>query len=140
MKKLILLVLLACFGFAASAQSTLVTLVSNNSLCADSVQPVSVSYSDAVTTFQSGNVFTVQLSDPQGAFANPLAIGSLAGTASSGIIQALVPTWAAGNGYRIRVVSSAPAITGSDNGTDLTIVPLPQVWVSPSQASICPGG
>ena len=72
-------------------------------------------------TFNAGNVFTAQLSDAQGSFATPLSIGTLNGT-SSGIIAASIPSGTAeGSLYRIRVVSSSPNITGSDNGSDLII-------------------
>ncbi len=72
-------------------------------------------------TFEDGNVFTAQLSDASGSFNNPLAIGTLADTAS-GIIAAVIPnTTPAGTGYRIRVIASSPAILGSDNGMDIII-------------------
>ena len=74
--------------------------------------------------FNSGNVFTAQLSDDAGSFAAPVNIGSLAGT-SNGLIQTIIPAaTAAGSGYRVRVVSSNPVVTGTDNGTDLTVVNL----------------
>lgn len=68
-----------------------------------------------------GNTFTAQLSDASGSFASPTTIGSISAT-TSGTISATIPhTTPEGTGYRIRVVSSSPAILGSDNGVDLVI-------------------
>ncbi|MCJ8163894.1 SBBP repeat-containing protein [Pontibacter sp. E15-1] len=74
--------------------------------------------------FGSGNVFTVELSDASGSFGNAVAIGS--GTQSP--IAATVPSnLPLGKSYRIRTLASEPAITGSDNGADLTVAEvLPQ--------------
>ncbi len=72
-------------------------------------------------TFNSGNIFTAQLSDASGSFAAPTTIGTRTAT-TAGTISATIPhTTPAGTGYRIRVVSSNPNILGSDNGTDLTV-------------------
>lgn len=91
-------------------------------------------------TFTAGNVYTAELSDATGSFAAPAAIGTLASTANSGSITAIVPGGTpAGTGYRIRVVSSAPATTGSDNGVDLVINALPAVTQQPF-ADVCLGG
>jgi hypothetical protein len=52
----------------------------------------------------------------------------LASTANSGLITAIVPgATPAGAGYRVRVVSSNPAVVGTDNGSNLTINALPTV-------------
>lgn len=72
-------------------------------------------------TYTAGNVFSAQLSDSTGAFASPTVIGTSA-SISAGTINAVIPVGTtAGTGYRIRVVSSMPPITGTDNGSDLTI-------------------
>ena len=81
---------------------------------------VAVSY---VTSgnFNNGNIFTAQLSDASGSFASPTPIGTRPAT-GSGTINASIPSnIPAGTGYRIRVVSSSPGISGSDNGSDLVI-------------------
>jgi YDG domain len=72
-------------------------------------------------TFNSGNIFTAQLSNAMGSFANPVVLGTLTGT-SAGTISGTIPmNTVVGNGYRIRVVSSNFSIVGSDNGINLTI-------------------
>lgn len=78
--------------------------------------------SDAV--FNAGNVFTAQLSDFAGSFANPITIGTLNGSTIGSISGVIPGNSAGGSAYRIRVVSTDPAITGSDNGSDLTLNPF----------------
>ncbi|MFA6127960.1 MAG: choice-of-anchor L domain-containing protein [Bacteroidales bacterium] len=76
-------------------------------------------------TFTPGNVFTAQLSDASGGFGSPVDIGTLTQT-GAGTISATIPAnTASGTGYRIRVVSNTPVIIGTDNGTGLTVNPLP---------------
>lgn len=88
-------------------------------------------------TFTAGNVYTAQLSDAAGSFAVPLTIGTLTSTANSGTISATVPgVVAAGTGYRIRIVSSTPAVIGADNGTNLIINPQPSVTLG-SFSQVC---
>ena len=99
--------------------------------------PVSVNFTSDVV-FNAGNVFTAQLSDFAGSFTSPVAIGTLSGS-TIGTISANIPGSTPGStAYRIRVVSSDPAITGSDNGTDLTVTPF-EVSIAPTaQQNIAP--
>lgn len=92
--------------------------ISGSPFCAGA--SVSVPYTIA-GTYTGGNVFTAQLSNSSGSFASPTDIGSATSTAA-GTITATIPAGTTtGAGYRIRVISSTPAITGNDNGTNLTI-------------------
>jgi hypothetical protein len=86
-------------------------------------QNIAVPYA-ANGTFNAGNIFTAQLSNASGSFASPTNIGTLSST-TSGIINATVSATPSGNGYRIRVVSSNPAVTGGDNGSNITISNTP---------------
>lgn len=81
---------------------------------------VSVAYVTS-GTFNSGNIFTAQLSDAGGSFASPTAIGTLTSTGNGTITATIPSTTPAGTAYRIRVVSSNPVITGSDNGANLVV-------------------
>ena len=84
-------------------------------------------------SYAAGNIFRAQLSDAGGGFGSPVNIGSLSGS-TSGQISAAIPANAlSGTGYRVRVVSTSPLVTGSDNGSNL------QVLVAPA-ASITAGG
>ncbi len=84
---------------------------------------VSVNFT-STAVFNAGNTFKAQLSDNTGSFANPVEIGTLSGATISAINTTIPNNTAAGNAYRIRVVSTDPAITGTDNGTDLTVIPF----------------
>lgn len=79
----------------------------------------------AAGVYNSGNVFTAQLSDASGSFAAPVSIGTLTATASGSISVTLPLSVTPGTGYRIRVNASNPGVTGSDNGANLTILPPP---------------
>lgn len=83
----------------------------------------------ATGTFNSGNIFTAELSDASGSFAAPTIIGALPSASSGNLsINITIPgTVPAGSGYRVRVNASDPATTGADNGTDLVIHDLPTV-------------
>ncbi|TAL69352.1 MAG: hypothetical protein EPN82_07355, partial [Bacteroidetes bacterium] len=75
--------------------------------------------------FADSNVFTAQLSDFAGDFSNPVDIGTLKSISSS-VMTATIPiNTVTGTRYRIRVAASNPKLTGNDNGTNITINPLP---------------
>lgn len=64
-------------------------------------------------TYNTGNVFTAQLSDANGNFDLPVTIGTLT-SVNTGTITGNIPdSVGVGNNYRIRVVSSSPAIENS---------------------------
>lgn len=76
----------------------------------------SISYTiGGSTPFVSGNVFTAELSDASGSFAQPLAIGSVTSTSAGSISITIPENLATGTGYRIRVVGSDPETTGSQS-------------------------
>lgn len=77
------------------------------------------------SSFGSGScTFTAQLSDETGSFASPISLGTVSSDESgSQSISGTIPVGTtSGTGYRIRVVSDVPDITGSDNGSDIEIV------------------
>jgi PKD repeat protein len=109
-------------GTAAVTNTITTTSVSQDTLCPNDA--IVVNYS-ASGTFNSGNVFTAELSDALGSFSSPTAIGSITST-TSGSINAIIPgSTPAGTGYRIRVVSSNPSVNGTDNGNNLIIGAYP---------------
>ena len=86
--------------------------------------------------YDAGNVFTAQLSDASGSFSSPLNIGSIT-SVYAGTINAVIPSnTAPGNTYRIRVVGTNPVVTGSDNGSNITINALPNVNTTLNGATI----
>jgi len=86
--------------------------VTDSLLCAGDTLPVKYS---VPTDYNSNNIFTAQLSNKTGSFANPINIGSLASD-TSGTITGVIPnTISPGTGYRIRVISSSPADTSHNS-------------------------
>ena len=111
-----------------------------NSYCTE--DQITVPFSTGCFDFHpTANTFTAQLSDDNGSFASPTAIGTLVGS-SSGTISATLPAnTPAGANYRIRVVGDNPATVGSDNGADIgvRITTINTVVASASDVSICQG-
>jgi hypothetical protein len=98
--------------------NTIATSAVTTSLCAGAA--VSVPFT-ATGTFTSGNDFTAQLSNAAGSFVSPVNIGTFTGTASGTISTTIPVGTTAGSGYRIRVISSTPSVTGTDNGANIAI-------------------
>jgi hypothetical protein len=98
----------------------LITNFGGSTICAGA--NISVNYSSpSLTQFNSGNTFTVQLSNAKGLFTNPTVIGTLNSTQISGIVTCAVPAnLPAGSQYRVRVVSSNPRMEGGLNAFALT--------------------
>lgn len=113
--------------------NSITTQVSSLQLCDGS--GVTVDYA-ATGTYTPGNVFTAQLSNALGSFAAPVAIGSVVSTTSGSVAGTIPAGTAVGSGYRIRVVSSTPPTTGTDNGSDITINNGPSAGTDTS-AEIC---
>jgi len=102
--------------------------------CAGSVVPVSYY---APCQFDSGNIFTIQLSDSNGSFGSPITIGSMSSALSDTINCKIPENSLYGTGYRIRVIASNPSDTATDNGTNLTIAPLPKAGFSVNDSTQC---
>jgi hypothetical protein len=98
---------------------------------------VSVNFTINSLTFNTGNIFTAQLSDASGSFSSPTSIGTVTSTTATTITASIPANTTAGGSYRIRVVSSNPVQVGGDNGTNITIN-VPNVNLGPN-VSMCPG-
>ncbi len=115
--------------------------ISGSPYCSGATVSVPFTYSPA-GNFPSGGscTFTAELSDASGSFASATAIGTVVSTASgSQTITATIPgATTTGTGYRIRVTSNSPAVTGSDNGANLTIntTVTPSVNIASSPAAV----
>jgi hypothetical protein len=72
--------------------------------------------------FNSGNVFTAQISDSTGSFAHPVSIGTNTSITSGNITCSIPSSVPLASGYRIRVAASNPYFAGSDQGRDITVV------------------
>jgi hypothetical protein len=106
-----------------NAPSITAPVFTGTSFCNGSATNLTVSF-DLPCAFTAGNTFTAQLSDATGSFTTPTNIGTITSNAAGlgRTINAVIPAGlATGTAYRIRVVASAPATNGPNNGTDLTI-------------------
>ncbi len=100
-------------------QATIAVGGISSSLCTNST--VNIPYT-VNCTYNSGNVFTAQLSNSLGVFSSPITIGTFSGT-SGGTITGIIPSNIGnGSGYRIRIITSAPVTVGVDNGSDISIM------------------
>jgi len=81
---------------------------------------ISVGYT-ATGLFNDDNIFVAQLSDESGSFATPIEIGTLAATATGSITAEIPAGTFSGTGYRIRVISTSPALAGTNNGSNLQV-------------------
>jgi hypothetical protein len=107
--------------FGPDNQITSPTL-SSNTYCQN--QEFSLPYT-VTGTYTAPNTFTAQLSNANGSFTNPVSLGTVS-TIVSGTITCRIPIGTpAGTGYRIRIVSSNPSVTSSDNGSNITINSMP---------------
>lgn len=75
--------------------------------------------------FDATNVFTAEFSDENGDFSSPTIIGSTASTVPTVILAGIPAGLDTDGNYHIRVVSSAPVITGFESEFPLEIYPLP---------------
>ncbi len=110
-------------SFTANFNSILTTISTQSvaaTICGGSA--ISVAFS-ANGIANSGNVFTAQLSNASGSFSSPVIIGTLSSINAGTITATIPPNTPNGTGYRVRVISSNPSVTGSNNGSNITIAP-----------------
>ena len=104
-------------------------------------QPISVPFS-AFGNYSFSNVYTAQLSNSFGLFTSPIAIGTLNSSATSGVINAIIPLGTApGTLYQIRVIANSPITIGSPSPVNIEVAGPPTASISlDSYSSICAGG
>lgn len=110
----------------ACCANNITTNTNPNSICLiDPQTPLNISYT-ALGNYNSGNVFTAQISNSSGSFAGtPTNIGSINAT-TSGTINSMIPSSLAdGTGYKIRIIASSPGTTGTANQFPITIMHYP---------------
>ncbi|MEO6169271.1 MAG: fibronectin type III domain-containing protein, partial [Chitinophagales bacterium] len=123
MKKTLLFLIVIAFSIHAFALTSIKTKkVLDGPFCPGAHTTVGYTVDAAAN---SGNVFTAQLSDKDGNFTSPINIGSIVKT-TNGNIPCTIPTGLpSGTKYRIRVVSSNPAVIGSTTQNKIGINPKP---------------
>jgi len=121
MKKFILAITLIFIGQLAYGQTITVGTVTPTNLCGG--DNISITFTVS-SNFNTGNFFTAQLSDALGNFASPTTIGSLI-SVTSGTIGATIPiATPSGTNYRIRIISSDPAVMSGNTSGAITISSL----------------
>jgi hypothetical protein len=120
----------------ATTTTTITTgSVSGNPYCAGQTG-ISIPFT-ATGKYNSGNIFTTQLSSATGSFTTPMTIGTLTSTTSGTIVSSIALPSTAGTQYRIRVISSNPSTSGTDNGSNLTISLPPSTSNAGTVQTIC---
>lgn len=110
--------------------------ISPSTFCAGS--NLTVGYSKTAN-FNHDNYFIAQLSDAQGSFAAPVAIGSQ-DISVKDYIDATIPSGTpSGSGYRVRVVSTSPVVIGTESPTTLTINAIPSISSTTPDSRCGPG-
>lgn len=136
-----LLVLFALFSFRVYSQTIGITSpVASTSFCAGSSINITYTISGTFSNTPTSNVFSAEVSDVIGSFAgSPVSIGTRTAT-NGGTIACTLPSTLFTSGlYRFRVVSSNPAVNGSDNGANISIVAITLNSPTLSVSSLCQG-
>jgi endonuclease I len=106
----------------------------NLQYCVTSATGTAMSIDFTSTGSFTSNTYTAQLSGPTGSFATLVNIGTLVSNSNSGTINCSIPAnTASGTAYKIRVISSNPAITGSESNAFEIILYSPAT--TPTQAN-----
>ncbi len=117
-------ILLSTGELVPKASSITTTTASFGPFCAGTSNGISVAFTTSGS--YSGN-FKVQLSNASGLFASDTTT-DIIGTGGASPISATIPgSYAAGTGYRVRVISGTPLVFGSDNGNNINLTTLPSV-------------
>ncbi len=119
-----------------SGSDQITTDVTDLTYCGD--DQIEVFYTVVTGTINAANIYSLELSDATGSFASPTVIGSLTSTNTNGSITGTIPNGLSGSAFRVRINSDDDAITGDQNGADITINTLPTVDAGTAQ-TICEG-
>ena len=97
---------------SGQAQYIALAPLSNTTYCQGST--FSNSYT-LVGTFNTGNAFTLELSDANGSFNTTAELATVSSIANGTLSGAIPTNIAAGSGYRVRVMSSNPVAIGAES-------------------------
>ena len=126
------------FAARFSEKRTLTISAPGGSLCSGELFTIGLA---TAGYFSGANVFRAELSDSLGNFASPIVIGSSTNSSATSIDTRVPMETPSGGRYRVRIVSSDPAIISSDNGADIEIrqSPVPTITAS-GPITFCSGG
>jgi hypothetical protein len=110
-------------GNFTSPNTVTTGVIAGSPFCITNTSGISVNIPfTSVGVYNPSNVYTAQLSNASGSFGIPTDIGTLAGDMNSGTISGTIPAnTPSGTQYRIRVIASAPTVTGTQNSSNLTV-------------------
>ena len=116
---------IGCFSFGfCQTTSLVVKSVLPTSVCAGSNIVVAIESNEI---FESNNLYTVQLSNVDGSFSNPISLGTVK---ILGNITCTIPALlVAGNNYKIRAVATHPALVSNEYISSITITAKPPLNV-----------
>ncbi|MNJ92126.1 hypothetical protein D3C87_97840 [compost metagenome] len=114
------------FGSAITTVANSITaplVQTSDAICVSSVKGDSVQVTfNSSGTFNTGNTYSLELSDAGGSFSSPLVIGTITSNSNNGTINGFIPSGTLSADYRLRVKSSDPVVEGTDT-TQLTVNP-----------------
>ena len=111
------------FGGETPSNTITITGISKTIICCG--DEIEVTFS-TTGTYDEGNVFNVELSAPDGTFdESSMVLGSFETNVGGTFSLTIDCDGEIGDGHRIRIVSTSPSVTSSDNGEDITIVEYP---------------
>lgn len=124
-------VLLTAQSSATATELNSFSISDNSAWCQGVGRNLTANFT-ASGNFQTGNVFSIELSDASGSFASPTVVGSLNSTATGSVtVPVSIPAAvAAGTNYRLRARSSDEAAVSSENDSPLVIYDLPTVTMT----------
>jgi hypothetical protein len=82
---------------------------------------IGVSFTVTGGSFQSGNTFSLLLSNAVGGFGSPLTLATQSGTGSGAFVAQLPDFLEPGTGYKLKVAASGPATESAPSAADLTV-------------------
>lgn len=138
LKRIACSVILMLSSISIYAQSVTVNIAqpyNDTLLCVGKTFVVNITSND---TFNIGNIFKVELSNATGSFSTPVQIGFKADFLASPVTCTIPTSTIPGTGYRIRVKSTDPGYTSSDNGKNIRISAIPISTLS-SNSPLCVG-
>lgn len=100
------------------SQDIIITSVNPNPVCRGN--EVTVNFNS--TLFIPTGELILELSNSNGNFSNPVVLSTIPAVTSGSFTATIPENTPIGNGFRFRIVSTSPALTGSDNGNDVSIV------------------
>lgn len=123
------------YGSPAAAPRILINAITRKQMCASESFDISF---DATGNYNSGNQFRVELSNSAGSFAAPVIIGQVT-SQTDNLVKCTLPRVTTGNGYKIRVVSTNPVVTGVVADTTFTLWARPDLGPDKTEFIICQG-